>query len=137
MTSFSFAIRTPDGTLLSREVQSVKLATEAGVTSVLAHHADLLASVAFTHVIVKYDHHIDEYLVRGGILVMDHDANTLSLLVSFAEELSESTSVTAQEYLHMLAKEMEEGHTLSSFHLDYLQEEHFVLTKQMETLQKP
>jgi len=128
---------TPNGTLLSRDVQSVKLSTEAGVTSVLANHADLLASVQFTHVIVKYDHHIDEYLVRGGILAMDHDMNTLSLLVSFAEELSETTTVSAGEYLTMLKTELEEGHTLSSFHLDYLQEEHFVLTKQMETAQKP
>lgn len=132
MSSFRFHIATPDGILFDDTVTSVKLFTEAGVTTVLARHADLLASVQFTHVIVRKQEEINDFIVRNGVLCMDHEANTLSLFVSFAEEKSETFTVTAKEYLDLLSEEMQKGHTLSHFHLEYLEEEHFVLKQQME-----
>lgn len=132
MTAFRLTIGTPNGILLDREVLTVTLKTEAGVTALQTRHADLLAPIQFTHVRVKTSEGLEKYIVRGGIITMDHDSNTASILVSFAEELSETASVTAEEYVNFLESEIAKGHSLSSFHLEYLEEEHFVLKKQLQ-----
>lgn len=132
MKTFKLSIRTPLTTAFSEEVSEFHVDTETGRMVVLPGHADLTGSVIFSKVVIKFGDTVAKYFIKNGILNVDRHHNSVELLCMAADEASDVTLTSVQEYLDMIGEKLENHDSLSDYHIIFLKKEHFALKKQLE-----
>ena len=120
---FKLTIRTPYETLFNGDAEALQFASEEGELGIHEDHADLTASVSFTHIIVEEDNKQETYLGRRGTFLFNNETNEATFLLAYCEKESEVDYKTVEEYIAHLEKQLEDGSNLSSFQLLYLKGE--------------
>ena len=82
--TFKFILRTPDGELVNKQVDSVYLTTEVGDMMLLPNHASLSATVTYSPVTVRMGSMQEDYLAYRGMLSFSNQKNEALLLVQQA-----------------------------------------------------
>jgi F0F1-type ATP synthase epsilon subunit len=134
MKTFKLAIRTPLRTAFSKEVSEFHIDTETGRMVVLPGHTDLTAAVLFSKVVIKFGDTIDKYFIKNGILNVDRHNNSVELLCLSADEASDVTLTSVQDYLDMISQKLDNHESLSDYQIIFLKKEHFALKKQLDTM---
>jgi len=131
--TFHLTIKTPAETILEEEAVSLVVDTESGKMMVLPQHTALVASIVFSNIIIKKDEKIQEFCVRNGFLIIDNALNTVQLLVLNCEKTQTIKYTTVESYLEFLKTELKKDE-LNSYQLEFLENEHFAVVKQLKTL---
>lgn len=132
-----FSVRTPEGSVLKKDVISFKIATdEKGLMVVLPHHATLTGSVTFSRLWVRTPEAEHEYLVQQGFLFISVTTNSAQLLCYSCKELKDIEYKTAQQYLEFLERKLKEGADLNAYQLKFLHHEKIAMVQQISFLEK-
>ncbi|MCC7432423.1 F0F1 ATP synthase subunit epsilon [Candidatus Peregrinibacteria bacterium] len=135
MKTFTLTIRTPEKQVYSGKAQFLKLFTETGLIKLFPGHADLTATLNFSPVIfADHDGKEEDYVARRGLLRVDCLGNSMDLMVFDCSLKSELSPLHAKEYLKFIETELAKGTDLSDFKVRYLEEERFVIEKQIKYL---
>lgn len=130
--TFKLTIQTPEGTLFSGDVTSIKTLTDAGQIQVFAKHASLITSIQYTRLVVQESNSENTYILRRGILSFNNGENTCSILAEYCQPQSEISPENIQEYLAFLESELAKGHDLKNVQLVYLENEKFAVKKMID-----
>ena len=65
---FHLEIIVPTSIYFNDDVDSVSVVTSDGVLTILAEHADLIANIEISHLVIRQNGHLDNYAVSGGVL---------------------------------------------------------------------
>lgn len=126
-------IVTPEGILYDHECLSVQLTSEDGAMTIMSHHAELIAALDYTAITVKTeDGKEEEFVARRGTFHMNNKTNALHIMVGHCQLRKELSLVSAKEYLALIEAKLAQGDTLSSFALEFMKGEKFVLEKQIQ-----
>lgn len=131
---FTFTIRTPEETVVTKEVESVYIATEAGDMMLMPDHASFSGAVTFTPVVLKDGEHEDVFVAKRGVLFFSNKENAGSLLC-FECMAKESLDYEGLKgYLKMIEERLKSGDTdaLSDFQMKFLEGERVALVQQLE-----
>lgn len=106
---FQLKLETISGTKFNDDVYEVQLPTMAGQIGVLTGHMPLI-SVA-THGVIKVrknatdpDDFMELFATNGGVIEMDHEAGTLSVLVDEADHEADIDEAEAQKAYDLAQK---------------------------------
>lgn len=129
---FKLTIRTPYETLFNGDAEDLQFASEEGELGIHEDHADLTASVNFTHIIVEEDNKQETYLARRGTFLFNNETNEATFLLAYCEKESEVDYKTVEEYIQFLEQQLEEGQNLSEFQLLYLKGERIAVEEMVK-----
>lgn len=125
-------LETISGTKFDDDVAEVQLPTMSGQIGVLTGHMPLI-SVA-THGVIKVrrkagdpDDFMELFATNGGVIEVDHDNNTLSVLVDEADHQEDIDEAEAQKAFELAKKMKEEAKDQVSLeHAQSLMDRHAV-----------
>lgn len=133
---FHLTIRTPYEDIFSGEVKSLLFsAEEAGEMQIFEDHASLTATVDFSPIVIEENDKDEHFLGRNGTFLFNNEENSAVLLLTYCQKKSEVTYKTVKEYAEYITKQIEEGHELSEFQINYLSNEKIAVEKQMEEVE--
>lgn len=128
--TFKLTIQTPEGTLFSGDVTSIKTMTELGQIQVLAKHASFITSIQYSRLILDGVNETENtFILRRGVLSFNNAENTCSILAEYCQPQSEISPENVQQYLAFLESELTKGHDLKNIQLVYLENEKFAVKK--------
>ena len=136
MKTFTLSIRTPLRTAFAKEVSEFHIDTETGRMVVLPGHTDLVGSIVFSKAVIKFEDTVSKYFIKNGILNVDHYNNSVEVLCMSADEVSDVSLTSIQEYLDMISEKLKNHESLSEYQIIFLKQEHFALKKQLEHMSK-
>lgn len=136
MKTFNLTIRTPLTTAFNQEVNEFQIDTETGRMVVLPGHTDLIGSVVFSKVVIKFGDTVAKYYIKNGVLNVDRHHNSVEVLCMSADETSDVSLTSIQDYLAMINKKLDNHESLSEYQIIFLKKEHFALKKQLDQMTK-
>ena len=133
---FKFTIRIPEEEVVSKEVESVYIATELGDMMLLPEHASFSGVVSFSPVILQDGEHEERYIAKRGVLFFSNSHNSATLLVSMCTSKESLDYDGLKGYLAMIEEKLESGDlsSLSDFHMKFLENERVAVVQQMEDM---
>ncbi|MBP6084761.1 hypothetical protein KA517_00790 [Candidatus Gracilibacteria bacterium] len=129
-------IRTPDQTLSFQDVDCINLVTEDGPLVVYAKHASLTAKISFSVVRVKHGNLEEGFMVRNGLLFINNDQNSVTLLAYTLDQVTEVSIETIEAYLARVKDQLAGSVPLLPIQFRYLENERLTLTQQLTILRK-
>lgn len=129
-------IRTPDQTLSFTDVESINLVTEDGPLVVFAKHASITAKVSFSIVKVKHGNMEEGFMVRNGLLFINNDQNSVTLLAYTLDKVTEISVETIEAYLDRVKDQLASDAVLLPIQYRYLENERLTLIQQLTILRK-
>lgn len=98
MNKFKLRIVTPDKNYFDQEVEGITLDTsEGGQTTIYAHHADFIANLDISPLVIRNNGHKNYFAIGGGVIQIRSQDNTVVLIVNTIESLSEIDLERAKE----------------------------------------
>src|SRR3989338_6181071 len=89
-TFFKLEIRTPFGVEFNEDVRSITVNAEDGQITILPRHANIVTLIDFSPLVIRRDPAEDEeFLLRSGILNVDHKSNTVYISCMSAKKAFE------------------------------------------------
>lgn len=131
---FKLIIRTPDKTIFDGTVDSIYLETDAGEVGLLADHASLASTITYTKAFIKHDTVSEEWVLKRGLIFFSNEENAATVLINFAEEISETDIVNVEEYLKLLEERLDSDEEVSHFEYKYLENEKLAIIKQLSSV---
>jgi F-type H+-transporting ATPase subunit epsilon len=86
---FHLEIIVPTSIYFNDDVDSVSVVTSDGVLTILAEHADLIANIEISHLVIRQNGHLENYAVSGGVLNIDQKENKVMMMVNAIESQDE------------------------------------------------
>lgn len=86
---FHLEIIVPTSIYFNDDVDSVSVVTSDGVLTILAEHADLIANIEISHLVIRQNGHLDNYAVSGGVLNIYQKENKVMMMVNAIESQDE------------------------------------------------
>lgn len=86
---FHLEIIVPTSIYFNDDVDSVSVVTSDGVLTILAEHADLIANIEISHLVIRQNGHLENYAVSGGVLNIYQKANKVMMMVNAIESQDE------------------------------------------------
>lgn len=129
-------IRTPDQTLTFTEVDCINLVTEDGPLVVYAKHASLTAKISFSIVKVKHGTIEEGFMIRNGLLFVNNDQNSVTLLAYTLDQVTEISIETIEAYLARVKDQLATNSSLLPIQYRYLENERITLVQQLTILRK-
>lgn len=129
-------IRTPDQTLSFQDVDCINLVTEDGPLVVYAKHASLTAKISFSVVRVKHGNLEEGFMIRNGLLFINNDQNSVTLLAYTLDQVTEISIETIEAYLARVKDQLAASVPLLPIQFRYLENERLTLTQQLTILRK-
>ncbi len=86
---FHLEIIVPTSVYFNDDVDSVSVVTSDGVLTILAEHADLIANIEISHLVIRQNGHLDNYAVSGGVLNIYQKENKVMMMVNAIESQDE------------------------------------------------
>jgi F-type H+-transporting ATPase subunit epsilon len=86
---FHLEIIVPTSIYFNDDVDSVSVVTSDGVLTILAEHADLIANIEISHLVIRQNGHLDNYAVSGGVLNIYQKENKVMMMVNAIESQEE------------------------------------------------
>jgi F0F1-type ATP synthase epsilon subunit len=129
-------IRTPDQTLSFQDVDWINLVTEDGPLVVYAKHASLTAKISFSVVRVKHGNLEEGFMVRNGLLFINNDQNSVTLLAYTLDQVTEVSIETIEAYLARVKDQLAGSVPLLPIQFRYLENERLTLIQQLTILRK-
>lgn len=122
-TTFHLLIQTPDATLLSADVSSLRIETDNGELEILPHHSHLIATVqhAAPRVMIGNTEHV--FAVRNGSVYFDTEKNVCRVLASWGQKREEVTHESLVEYLAFIENKLANHESLNSYQIKYLRDQ--------------
>lgn len=105
---FHLDIYTPQKIYYQKDVNSLSLITDEGQVTILAHHADYIANVLISHIVINENGHINYYATSGGVVNVYQKDNKVILVLETIEEKNEidvSRATKAKENAEIRLKE--------------------------------
>lgn len=132
--TFKFTIRTPEDEVVSKEVESVYVATELGDMMLLPEHASFSGVVSFSPIVVKDGEQEDTFIAKRGVLFFSNTRNEATLLAGECYEKESLDYEGLKEYLRLIEEKLQSGDTeaLSDFQMKFLEGERLAVVQQME-----
>lgn len=131
---FKLIIRTPDKTIFDGEVDSINLETDVGEVGIFADHASLASTITYTTAFIKHGTVSEEWVIRRGLIFFSNEQNEATVLVNFAEEISETDITNVEDYLKLLEERLDGETELSNFEYKYLEGEKLAIIKQLSSV---
>ncbi len=94
---FHLEIIVPTQIYFNDDVDSISVVTSAGMLTVLAKHADLIANVEISHMTIRQNGHVTNYAVAGGVLNIYQKENKVMMMVNAIESQDEIDYQRAEE----------------------------------------
>ena len=132
--TFSLTVRTPEGEIIKKAVNSIKVATEIGPMVVYYGHASLSGSITFSKLFVRTEKEEEQYIVKNGLLFISLEENATRILCYGCQEIEDIDYATGQEYLKFVEEKLKTGASLNEFQLKFLKNEKIAMVKQMRDL---
>lgn len=129
-------IRTPDQTLSFQDVDCINLVTEDGPLVVYAKHASLTAKISFSVVRVKHGNLEEGFMIRNGLLFINNDQNSVTLLAYTLDQVTEVSIETIEAYLARVKDQLAGEVSLLPIQFRYLENERLTLIQQLNILRK-
>ncbi len=129
-------IRTPDQTISFTDVDYINLVTEDGPLVIYAKHASLTAKVLFSVVKVKHGTVEEGFMVRNGLLFVNNDQNSVTLLAYTLDQVTEISVETIEAYLTRVKDQLASNMSLLPIQYRYLENERITLVQQLTILRK-
>ena len=130
--AFTLTIQTPESSVFEGEITSVQLKTEQGNMEVFPGHAPLQGTISFSRTVVKQADKEETYLLRQGMIFVDHLENTVRILAYAANKASEIDTKTAQEYLDMIKESLAKKEDLNKYQIQFLEESRIAVEESLE-----
>lgn len=130
--TFKITIRTPEAEIVTREVESVYLATETGDMMILSDHAAFSGVVTYSPVILRDSGHKEEYLAYRGVIFFSNTQNEAHLLCQRCDLKDKVDYGGLQDYLKKVQELIEKGEDMSDYHIQFLEGEKLALVQQIE-----
>lgn len=86
---FHLEIIVPTSIYFNDDVDSVSVVTSDGVLTILAEHADLIANIEISHLVIRQNGHLNNYAVSGGVLNIYQKENKVMMMVNAIESQDE------------------------------------------------
>ena len=86
---FHLEIIVPTSIYFNDDVDSVSVVTSDGMLTILAEHADLIANIEISHLVIRQNGHLDNYAVSGGVLNIYQKENKVMMMVNAIESQEE------------------------------------------------
>jgi F-type H+-transporting ATPase subunit epsilon len=86
---FHLEIIVPTSIYFNDDVDSVSVVTSDGVLTILAEHADLIANIEISHLVIRQNGHLENYAVSGGVLNIYQKENKVMMMVNAIESQDE------------------------------------------------
>jgi len=129
---FQFTLRTPIAEIYSGTVDSVHLETDTGEMEVLVGHASTIGSIQFSVVKIRRDKHVDEYVVRQGILSIDESGDSARIIAQYIEKRSDMRVRSLEEYRTFILDRLKEPERLSKYQVKFLENQRTSVERSME-----
>ena len=134
-SQFHLAIKTPTETIYDGDVNTLTVETETGRMVVLPHHASLIGVISFSNTLISSNEKLEEYSIRNGFINVDRDNNTCHIHCLTCEKTQTVKYTTIEQYLEFLKTELKTDN-LNRYQLEFLENEHFAVVKQLKTIKK-
>jgi F-type H+-transporting ATPase subunit epsilon len=79
MNKINLEILTPYGKYLAHPVDYIEVKSEKYLLGILPNHAPLVSSLEISKMVLKFDGHVFEYAIGGGVIRIDKDKTTILL----------------------------------------------------------
>lgn len=132
--TFHLTVRTPEGEMIKKAVNSIKVATEIGPMVVYHGHASLSGSITFSKLFVRTDQEEDEFIIKNGLLFISLEENAARILCYSCQEIEDIDYSTAHEYLKFVEEKLKSGASLNEFQLKFLKNEKIAMVRQMREM---
>ncbi len=129
-------IRNPDQSFTFEQVESVSVVTSTGPMIIYSKHASLTGNIAFSVLRIKHGSTIDSFMVRNGLLFINNNEDSIVILASTIELLSEVSLETIESYLLKVKEQLENGQDLLPIQFKYLENERLTLIEQLSVLRR-
>ncbi|MDA0208448.1 MAG: F0F1 ATP synthase subunit epsilon [bacterium] len=130
MNSLNVTLRTPLKTLFDSEADSVRLKTDLGRMEILPGHATLVGSILYSKVYIRHGGTEEAFVVRQGSVSVD-EAGNVAVLVMDADKEAELSIESMEEYLRLIAEQLENPEALNSYQRTFLEEQRQALQEAM------
>jgi F0F1-type ATP synthase epsilon subunit len=132
--TFHLTVRTPEGEVIKKEGNSIKVATEIGPMVVYPGHASLTGSIIFSKLWVRTEKEEDEFIVKNGLVFVSLEENSTRILCYSCQEIEDIDYATAKDYLAFVEEKLKTGASLNEFQLKFLKNEKIAMVRQMRDL---
>lgn len=134
-TGLTVTLRSPEFTATSEDASSLSVTTTMGPTIIYPKHASLVGTINFSQVVISGPNKaVDHYMVRNGLIYIDHEKNSVVISALFCDLISETNIDTVAEYLLQVESMLEKGKTLPPIQYTYLKNERLALIEQIKVL---
>lgn len=134
--TFHLILRSPDQTFIHESVDSLAVMTDKGPTIVYAKHASLTATITFSIIRVLEGDLEQKYALRTGVMFINNDQNTVTILANTCDLVSTIAISTVTEYLQYVEEQLAKGKELVPIQFKYLENERLTLLEQINMLKK-
>ncbi|MBD3270892.1 hypothetical protein GF376_05190 [Candidatus Peregrinibacteria bacterium] len=134
--TFKLTIRTPDEEIYNGKIKSLKILTEGGWIQVFSNHSTLTGTLSYSPIsFIDQNNQEERYVGKRGTLLVSNSMNAVTIILLSCELSSKLSPTNALEYLQFIESELDKKQDLSNFHLEFLEEEKFVIKKEIEELE--
>ncbi len=117
-------LRTPEQEWAFSEAVSVSLITEGGAIQIYSGHATLQGSLLLSPLRIELPHGEEDFVIRRGVVCVDQEQDEVLILVYKAEQRASLDFETAEQYLQVLLRALEQRESLGPYQLAFLESEH-------------